>query len=136
MRMARSGYFSVDSLKGVHVLVADDEALAREMLRDVLEYCGALVITVASAHEALESMRLIKPDVLVCKLALPDEDGFSLLRQVRALKPEAGGEIPVVATGGGAERGRCLANGFQAHFAWPLNPWEFIRTLAGLTTTA
>jgi CheY-like chemotaxis protein len=134
--MARSGYFSVDSLKGVHVLVVDDEALARDVVRDILEYCGALVLTVSSAHDALESMRLIKPDALVTKLALPEEDGFALLRQVRALKPEAGGEIPVVAIGGtGADRQRCLTHGFQAHFTWPLNPWEFSRTIAGLTTT-
>lgn len=132
--MSRGGYFSVDSLKGVHVLVADDDALARDTVRDILEYCGALVIAVGSAAEALASMRLIKPDLLVTKLALPDDDGFSLLRQVRALKPEAGGEIPVIGVGGtAADRERCLAHGFQAHFTWPLNPWEFSRTIAGLT---
>ena len=132
--MARSGYFSVDSLKGVHVLVVDDEAIARDVLRDILEYCGALVLTVTSAREALESMRLIKPDLLVTKLALPRDDGYSLLRQVRELKPEAGGEIPAIAIGGDADRERCLAHGFHACFTWPLNPWEFSRTIAALTT--
>lgn len=132
--MSRGGYFSLDSLKGVHVLVADDDPLARDVVRDILEYCGALVIAVESAGDALASMRLIKPDLLVTKLTLPDDDGFALLRQVRALKPEAGGEIPVVGVGGtGADRERCLAHGFQAHFTWPLNPWEFSRTIAGLT---
>jgi CheY-like chemotaxis protein len=120
----------------VHVLVVDDESLARDVLRDILEYCGALVLTVISAHDALESMRLIKPDVLVAKLALPHDDGFSLLRQVRGLKPEAGGEIPALAIGGhGTDRERCLAHGFQAHFTWPLNPWEFSRTIAALVAT-
>lgn len=134
--MARSGFFSVDSLKGVHVLVADDEPLAREVLKDILEYCGALVLTVGSAREALDTMRLIKPDALVAKLALPGEDAFWLLRQVRALKPEAGAEIPAIAVGGAAEdRERCLGQGFQAHFTWPVNPWEFSRTIATLTTT-
>jgi CheY-like chemotaxis protein len=134
--MARSGYFSVDSLKGVHVLVVDDEPLARDVLRDILEYCGALVLTVGSAREALESMRLIKPDVLVTKLDLGDDDGFWLLRQVRGLKPEAGGEIPAVAVGGHEpDREGALAHGFQAHFAWPLNPWEFSRTIAALVAT-
>jgi CheY-like chemotaxis protein len=132
--MARSGYFSVDSLKGVHLLVADDERLAREVLRDILEYCGALVLTVGSAREALESMRLIRPDVLVTKLSLPDDDGFWLLRQVRMLKPESGAEIPVVGIGGSdADHERMLAAGFQGHFVWPLNPWEFSRTIAALT---
>lgn len=134
--MSRSGYFSVDSLKGVHVLVVDDEWLARDVLRDILEYCGALVITVGSAPEALESMRLIKPDVIVTKLGPGDDDGFWLLRQVRALKPEAGGEVPVIAVGGQPRDGdRCLSSGFQAHFTWPLNPWEFSRTIAALIAT-
>lgn len=135
--MARSGYFSVESLKGVHVLVVDDEPLAREVLKDILVYCGALVLTVGSAREALDTMRLIKPDALVAKLGLPDDDVFGLLRQVRSLKPETGSEIPAVAVGGvAADRERCLTQGFAAHFTWPLNPWEFSRTLATLTTTA
>jgi CheY-like chemotaxis protein len=133
--MSRGRYFSVDSLKGVHVLVVDDDALARDMMRHVLEYCGALVLTVGSASEALAGMRLIRPDILVTTLALPGDDGFALLRQVRALKPEAGGEIPVIAvSGAGGDRDRCLAHGFQAHFTWPLDPWEFSRTIAALTT--
>lgn len=134
--MARSGFFSVDSLRGVHVLVVDDEALARDVLRDTLEYCGALVLTVDSVRLALETMRLLKPDVVVTKLALPDDDGFALLRQIRVLKPEAGGEIPIVAIGAHAgERERCLAHGFQAYFTWPLNPWEFSRTITSLIAT-
>jgi CheY-like chemotaxis protein len=132
--MARAGYFSVDSLKGVHVLVADDEALARDVVKGILEYSGALVLTAPTGRDALATMRVVKPDVLVTKLALPDGDAVWLLRQVRALKPEDGGKIPVVAVGGGpddAERYR--AEGFQAHFTWPLNPWEFCRTIAALT---
>ena len=134
--MGRSGYFSFDSLKGVHTLIVDDETLAREVLRDTLEYCGALVLTVESARAALETMRLLKPDVLVTKLALPGADGFSLLRQVRDLKPEGGGKVPIVAIGGHAsDREECLAHGFQGYFAWPLNPWEFSRTIAALIAT-
>lgn len=134
--MSRSGFFSVDSLKGVHVLIVEDEALARDVVRDILEYCGALVITVDSAQAALDSMRLIKPDALVTKLELPERDGVWLLTQVRALKPEAGGEVPAIALGGVAgDTERCLASGFHAHFTWPLNPWEFTRAISSLTTT-
>jgi CheY-like chemotaxis protein len=134
--MSRSGFFSVDSLKGVHVLVVDDEALARDIVRDILEYCGALVMTVESAQAALDSMRLIKPDVLVAKLDLPGRDGVWLMTQVRSRKPEAGGEVPAIALGGEAgERERCLAGGFNVHFTWPLNPWEFTRSISSLITT-
>jgi DNA-binding response OmpR family regulator len=135
--MARAGFFSVESLKGMHVLVANDDTMARGLLTAVLSYCGALVLTAETAEQTIATMRLIKPDALVAKLTLPDYDAFWLLRQVRTLKPEAGGEVPCVAIGDRAEdRARCLAAGFQAYFAWPLNPWEFGRTIASLTITA
>ena len=131
--MARSGFFSVDSLKGVHVLVVDDEPVAREVLRDVLEYCGALVLSVRSAREAFESLRLIKPDLVVTKLALPEDDGFWLLRQLRGLKPEAGGEVPAIAISGtDDDRDASLTAGFHAYFTWPLNPWELTRMISAL----
>lgn len=134
--MSRSGFFSVDSLKGVHVLVVEHDALARDVVREILEYCGALVITVDSAEAALDSMRLIKPDALVSGLELSERDGAWLISQVRALKPEAGSEIPAIALGGAAGDGeRALASGFNAHFTWPINPWEFTRAISSLTTT-
>jgi CheY-like chemotaxis protein len=134
--MERSGFFSVDSLKGVHVLVADDEPLARDVVRDILEYCGALVLTVGSAREALQTMRLIRPDVIVAKVALPDAEAPVLLRQARDLAQRGVGPIPAVAiSGAAADRDLCLAQGFDAHFTWPLNPWEFSRTIATLTLT-
>jgi CheY-like chemotaxis protein len=135
--MARSGFFSVDSLKGVHVLVVDDERVAREVLRDVLEYCGALVLSVGSAREAFDSLRLIKPDLVVTKLTLPEHDGFWLLRQLRSLKPEAGGEVPAIAiSGSDDDQEESLTAGFHAHFTWPLNPWELTRTIASLVEPA
>lgn len=68
------------------------------------------------------------------KVSLPDHDGDWLIRQVRGLKPESGGDIPVIAIGvDAADRERCLSHGFQAYFTWPLNPWEFSCTIAALT---
>ena len=132
--MARGGFFSVDSLKGVHVVVVDDDAIARGVLTAVLSYCGALVLTVASARETLELMRLIKPDVLIVKLALPDQTGAELIREVRRLKPESGGEVPMIGIGSAeSEREPALAVGFQAYFTSPINPWEFTRTISSLT---
>jgi hypothetical protein len=135
--MVRTGFFSVDSLKGVHVLVADDEPFARDLLREILMYCGALVFTAASANEALSTMRLIKPDVLVARFTLPDEDALWLLRHMRDLKPEDGGKVPLLVLGGSArEAERAIAHGANAHLSWPIDPWELSRTIAALVTTA
>ena len=132
--MARGGFFSVDSLKGVHIVVVDDDPIAWGVLTAVLNYCGALVLTVSSARETLELMRLIKPGVLIVKLALPDQTGAELIREVRRLKPESGGEVPMIGIGSAeSEREPALALGFQAYFTWPINPWEFTRTISSLT---
>lgn len=133
--MARGGYYSVDSLKGVHVLVIDGEAEARELLTAIFNYCGALVTTVASGDEALKVMALIKPDVIVTSLDLPNDEGFTTLRRLRDLKPEDGGVLPIVAVAGGGtaavERARLA--GFAACLMKPLDPWELCRVLSGLT---
>ena len=137
--MARGGFYSVDSLKGVHVLVVDHEAACRELLSDVLHYCGALVTAIDSPEGALEVMALIKPDVLVVDLTEGDKDGHWLIRQVRSLKPEDGGVVPVIAVSDAARLAR-LAHaapaGFAACFVKPLDPWRLCRVIAGVTTSA
>ena|SRR5688500_18886292 len=133
--MARGGFYSVDSLRGVHVLVVDHEAECRELLSDVLHYCGALVTAVDSAEDALEVMALIKPDVLVTDLIEGDKDGHWLIRQVRSLKPEDGGVVPVIAVSDAARLARAGAAGFVACLAKPLDPWQLCRVIAGVTTS-
>ena len=136
--MARGGFYSVDSLRGVHVLVVDHEAECRELLSDVLHYCGALVTAVDSAEGALEVMALIKPDVLVTDLIEGDKDGHWLIRQVRSLKPEDGGVVPVIAVSDAARLAhlaRAGAAGFVACLAKPLDPWQLCRVIAGVTTS-
>ena len=132
--MARGGFYSVDSLRGVHVLVVDHEAECRELLSDVLHYCGALVTAVDSAEGALEVMALIKPDVLVTDL-IGDKDGHWLIRQVRSLKPEDGGVVPVIAVSDAAHLARAGAAGFVACLAKPIDPWQLCRVIAGVTTS-
>lgn len=133
--MARGGYYSVDSLKGVHVLVLDDEAEGRLLLASILNYCGALVTAVASAEEALAVMGLIKPDAIVVSLALPGDDGYGLLRRVRDLKPEDGGVIPIIAVGQRQADGeRARRAGFAVCLLKPLDPWELCRVISTLTT--
>jgi CheY-like chemotaxis protein len=132
--MARGGYFSVDSLNGVHVLLVAAEPPGREVLASILRYCGALVTPAASAAAALAVMRNVRADVLLTEMDLPDADGAWLLRQVRARKPEDGGVIPVVAL---LPRGEVpgpdpARMGFDASLSMPIDPWGLCRTIAAL----
>jgi CheY-like chemotaxis protein len=124
-----------DALSGVHVLVVDDDDDARHLIRTILEYCGALVTVVGTAREVLGILERVTPDVLVSDISMPVEDGYWLIRQVRALDSSRGGGLPAVAiTAHGMTHGpdRTLAAGFQAHLRKPIDPWDLCRTLAGL----
>ncbi|MGH7278703.1 MAG: response regulator [Candidatus Rokuibacteriota bacterium] len=123
------------SLFGIHVLLVEDEPDCLELLRAVLEYCGALVTGTLSADEALSVMRRVKPDVLVSDVMMPEHDGYWLIRQVRALSAEDGGEIPAVVVTALAyptDRERVLSEGFQAHLTKPIDPWTLCRVVWGL----
>lgn len=85
------------SLAGLRVLVVDDEVDARDLLTTVLEQYGAEVTAVATASEALEALKQLKPNVLVSDIGMPDEDDYTLIRQVRVLGAEQGGRVPAVA---------------------------------------
>jgi CheY-like chemotaxis protein len=122
-------------IAGVKVLVVDDEADARALVRRLLEDCKAQVVTAGSAAEALELVRTEKPDVLVCDIGMPGEDGYSLIRRVRALGPEHGGLVPSAALTAYArseDRVKAILAGFQMHLAKPVEPAELIATVAGL----
>ena len=74
-----------DLLKGIHVLVVEDDDDSRALLETVLQYCGALVTAVASARDAVTTLERVKPDLLLSDLSMPHEDGYWLVRQIRAL---------------------------------------------------
>jgi signal transduction histidine kinase len=123
------------SLQGLRVLVVDDEADAREMIRAVLEHCKMEVITAGSATEALESIINLRPDVLITDLGMPEEDGYTLIAKVRALPPERGGQIPAAALTAyvrGEDRKRVLRAGFQLHVPKPFEPAELVTVVAHL----
>lgn len=135
--MARGGFFSIDSLKGVHALVVDGEPECREILTRILGYCGALVTAVPGADEATEVMRIIKPDVLVVDVGFPDDAAFHFLRKVRALKPEDGGVVPAIALStwtSDAVRERTRVAGFNAYLVKPLSPWELCGVISNLVS--
>ncbi len=126
-------------LDGLKVLIVDDEADAREMLALLLRQSGAEVMMAASAAEALaiftQDTAERKPDVLVSDIGMPGEDGYTLIRQVRALAPEQGGRIPAIALTAYArteDRIKALSSGFQSHVPKPIEPAEFITVVANL----
>jgi CheY-like chemotaxis protein len=132
--MVAEGYFSIDSLVGVHALVVDADEECRRLLSSILRYCGALVTTTTSGSEALKVMTVAKCDVLVVELALPGEGGVGLIRRVRGLKPEAGGVVRAIAVSGrGTDRDDAVAAGFDAHLTKPIEPWALCRLVATLT---
>jgi CheY-like chemotaxis protein len=132
--MARGGFFAVDSLTSVHVLVVDDDPVFRDVLLSLLRYCGALVTAVATAEEALLAMNQVKPDALVITIGGGDRAAAAALpANVRKRKPEDGGHIPIVAV---LRAGQDQApESVNAHLAEPLNPWELCRVISTLLAT-
>ena len=130
------GLFSTpDLLTGVRVVVVEDEADTRELLSLSLQQCGAEVAAFGSVPEALASFDLVVPDVLLSDIGVPGEDGYSLIRKVRALPPALGGNVPAAALTAYAraeDRLRALEAGYQTHLAKPVDPAELIATVARL----
>jgi PAS domain S-box-containing protein len=120
----------------VRVLVVDDEADARGLVRRLLEDCDAVVETVGSAAEAYDRLRGGRFDVLVSDIGMPGEDGYSLLRRVRALPAEQGGRVPAIALTAYAraeDRMKAVLAGFQLHLAKPVEPAELITMVASVS---
>jgi signal transduction histidine kinase len=111
-------------LKDIKVVAVDDNADARELLKAILERSGAETVVVSSGQEALEAIRDLHPDVLICDLAMPEMDGYEVVKNVRRLEPELG-PLPVIAFTAAArdeDRAATRLAGFQAHLQNRLNP--------------
>jgi PAS domain S-box-containing protein len=127
--------FDAPDLKGIRILAVDDEADARDMLRVGLERFGADVTIVATAQDALDVLPAWRPDVLVSDIGMPAEDGYDLIRKIRALPAEQGGDIPAIALTGYVrveERMRALAAGYQMFVPKPVEVGELGVIVAGL----
>lgn len=127
------------SLAGLKVLVVDDEADTRELIREVLKECGSEVITSRSVPEALAALQEHQPDVLITDLGMPDEDGYALISKIRALPSERGGQIPAAALTAYAraeDRMRVLRSGFQFHLPKPVDSAELVTVVASLAGRA
>lgn len=123
-------------LGGVKVLVVEDEADVRDLLRWLLESNNAVVHTASSANEALVMLARERPDILISDIGMPDRDGFSLIREIRGLDPQAGGQTPAVALTAFAraeDRTRALLAGYQFHLTKPIDAAELLAALATLS---
>jgi PAS domain S-box-containing protein len=122
-------------LDGLRLLVVDDEEDTRTLLKAVLEQCGASVTTVSSAGEALVALKRSRPHVLISDLGMPEEDGYTLIKRVRALSEEEGGQTPSAALTAYArveDRMKVLRSGFQIHITKPVEPAELVAVVANL----
>lgn len=129
----RPGHSAV--LGGLRVLVVDDEADTRDFLTTMLEQNDAEVTAVGSAAEALKVLNHWRPDVVLSDIGMPGEDGYSLIRKIRALETKHGWRIPAAALTAYArseDRTRALSAGFQTHVAKPIEPDELTAIVAGL----
>jgi two-component system CheB/CheR fusion protein len=128
-----------ESLAGVRALIVDDEEEVRSMLILTLQSYGAEARAMASGKEALEALARQTPeehfDVLICDIAMPDEDGYTVMRKMRALPPDQGGAIPAIALtayGRAEDRVRALEAGFRMHLAKPVESDELAVVILSL----
>jgi CheY-like chemotaxis protein len=128
-------YDCPERLEGLKVLVVDDEADTRELFRVGLGQCGAEVMTAGSAREALAAIEERRPDLLLSDIGMPGEDGYELIRKVRALPAGRGGKIPAIALTAYArteDRLRALRAGYQMHISKPVELAELVAVMASL----
>ena len=121
-------------LSDLRVLVVDDEADARGVVKRLLEDCHAIVTATGSVDEAVELVSTGQFDVLVSDIGMPGDDGYSLLRRVRRLGSRTGSNIPAIALTAYArveDRVRAIAAGFQMHVAKPVESVELVTMVAG-----
>jgi signal transduction histidine kinase/DNA-binding NarL/FixJ family response regulator len=124
-------------LAGFRVLVVDDEPDFLQLISHAITRRGAEVKTCESARQALELLQQWRPDMLLSDIGMPEEDGYSLIKKVRALPPERGGQTPAAAFTAYAleeDRKRALAAGYQMHIAKPISSEDLVSALAQLAT--
>lgn len=118
-------------LQSITVLAVDDDADTRRLVKTILERSGAFTTVLGSGKEALDAIKNIRPDVLICDLVMPQMDGYELLKNVRHLEPEVG-RFPVIAFTASAraeDRAQTKRAGFRAHLAKPVSPDELVNAV-------
>ncbi|NMG06207.1 response regulator [Brasilonema sp. UFV-L1] len=124
------------TLDGLQILVVDDDTDSLVLTTFILNTYGVQTITATSALEALELIKQFIPDILIIDIAMPEVDGYSLIRRIRTLEPPQN-EIPAIAlTAIDSEEGCYLAlkSGFQSYLIKPTEPDELAAEITNLMT--
>ena len=127
---------AISKLTGIRVLIVDDEHSSLSAMTEMLNSFGATTLPAGSASEALAILDKIQPDILLCDLAMPKEDGYSLLRQIRKRESGQANQLIAVAFTAYASEGdikRALAAGFVSHLAKPVEADVLINLVSDLT---
>jgi signal transduction histidine kinase len=127
------------SLDGVSVLVVDDDMDSRNVICQLLENQGASVATAGSSSDAFDRFRQLRPDVLISDIGMPEEDGYTLIRRVRALADGDGGKVPAIALTAYVrpeDTAAALSAGYQRHITKPVDVGQLVATVAELVVAA
>lgn len=123
-------------LRGLHVLVVDDDNDARQLVASILEDCGCQITLAQSTQEAMTKLADEVPDLLLSDIGMPGEDGYDLIRKIRALPTDKGGDIPAAAITAFArpdDRRRMLNAGYSIHLPKPVEPGELVAVVSTLS---
>jgi CheY-like chemotaxis protein len=119
-------------LSHITIVVVDDNSDVRRFVGAFLAQLGATIALAQSAIEGLEAIKTHRPDIVLSDISMPGRDGFDLLRDIRALAPDAGGSVPVIAMTALVTRldgARFLKAGFQAFLPKPFHPDKLVETI-------
>lgn len=125
-------------LNGLCIVVVDDNADSLELVSIILEGYGARVSVAQSASEALDAIARTQPNILISDIAMPEIDGYELIRQIRIQESRQGGFLPAIALTAYArdeERLLALNAGFQMHVSKPIEPIELVAVVAQFART-
>jgi len=124
-----------DALKGIHVLVVEDDDDTRELLKVLLETQGSAVTVTGSVQEALSAYDQSRPHVIIADIGMPDYNGYALIGRVRARDRERGNIVPAIALTAfttAIDRDTVLSAGFQVHMPKPFEPSRLISVISEL----
>jgi CheY-like chemotaxis protein len=134
-RVAAAADNTLSELRGVRVLVIDDQDITRDLVAAVFRRAEAEVAAASSVREGVAAFDSFSPHMVVCDLAMPDEDGYAFLRTVRALSPPASATpiVALTAFGHPEDRRLALAAGFDEYLKKPIDPAELTATVLRFT---